>query len=57
MFIWTTAEDHLVDPAQSLWMALALNKHKIPYEMHIFEKGDAWYGFGYLCDGGTGKTS
>ena len=39
MFIWTTAEDHLVDPAQSLWMALALNKHKIPYEMHIFEKG------------------
>lgn len=39
MFIWTTAEDHLVDPLHSLRMALALNEHKVPYEMHIFEKG------------------
>ena len=39
MFIWATAKDQLVNPEQSMRMALALNEHKIPYELHIFEEG------------------
>lgn len=39
MFLWATARDQLVDPEHTLKMALALNKNKIPYELHIFEEG------------------
>lgn len=39
MFLWTTAKDQVVDPEHTLRMALALNKYKIPYELHIFEEG------------------
>ncbi len=39
MFIWHTANDDLVYVKNSLNMAQALTKHKIPYELHIFEDG------------------
>lgn len=39
MFLWATARDQLVDPEHTLKMAMALNQHKIPYELHIFEDG------------------
>ena len=39
MFLWATSKDNLVDPGHSLKMALALNKYKVPYEVHIFEEG------------------
>lgn len=39
MFLWTTAKDHMADPSNTLLTALALNEHKIPYELHVFEEG------------------
>lgn len=39
MFLWATAKDQMVDPAQSMKMAMALGTHHIPYELHIFEEG------------------
>lgn len=39
-FIWTTTEDKMVQPQQSLLMALALQDAHIPYELHVFEEGD-----------------
>lgn len=38
-FLWTTAEDALVDVEESIDFIKALIIHKIPYEFHIFEKG------------------
>ena len=38
-FVWTTAEDTLVPPANSMTFAMALDAHKVPYELHIFPKG------------------
>lgn len=38
-FLWHTSEDDLVLSAHSLSFALELNKHRIPHELHIFEKG------------------
>lgn len=38
-FIWHTADDELVYVSNSLKFALALTKHKVPYELHIFESG------------------
>lgn len=40
MFIWHTYEDQLVDVANSIELAWTLKKHKIPFELHIFEKGE-----------------
>lgn len=40
MFIWHTYEDQLVDVANSIELAWNLKKHKIPFELHIFEKGE-----------------
>ena len=39
-FIWATYGDTLVPVQHSLRMANALAEHKIPFEIHLFEKGD-----------------
>lgn len=39
-FIWTTAQDGVVDPANSLTYALALSKSGVPYELHVYPKGE-----------------
>ncbi|NTV91334.1 MAG: prolyl oligopeptidase family serine peptidase, partial [Clostridiales bacterium] len=39
MFLWATAADELVPVENSLRMASALTRCKIPFEMHIFEEG------------------
>jgi dipeptidyl aminopeptidase/acylaminoacyl peptidase len=38
-FIWTTAEDACVPPDNSLRFALALDKKGVPYELHVYPKG------------------
>ena len=40
MFLWSTFEDSTVPVSQTTIMATALATHDIPFEMHIFEKGD-----------------
>lgn len=39
-FIWHTYEDTCVPVANSMLYAQALHKHKVPFEMHIYEQGD-----------------
>jgi len=39
-FLWHTAEDDLVPPLQSLLFARALRSHGIPFELHVYAKGD-----------------
>lgn len=39
VFLWATAEDQMVPVQHSILMAKALADKKIPFEMHIFEKG------------------
>jgi len=39
-FIWHTAEDDLVRSSNSLKFALGLASKRIPYELHVFEKGE-----------------
>lgn len=38
-FLWHTVEDTAVVPENSLLFAMALQKNKIPYALHIYEKG------------------
>jgi acetyl esterase/lipase len=38
-FLWHTFEDTGVVPDNSMLFALALQKNKVPYELHIYEKG------------------
>jgi acetyl esterase/lipase len=38
-FIWHTADDDLVYAENSLRFATMLAKHKVPYELHVFEGG------------------
>ncbi|MDQ0900879.1 alpha/beta hydrolase [Paenibacillus sp. V4I7] len=38
-YIWHTADDQLVYAANALQLASALAKHKVPYELHVFENG------------------
>ena len=38
-FLWHTYEDGAVPVENSLLYASALSKHKIPFELHVFEKG------------------
>ncbi|WP_051107742.1 alpha/beta hydrolase [Paenibacillus fonticola] len=38
-FIWMTANDSVVPVENSLLFAGALSRHKIPFELHIFEEG------------------
>lgn len=40
MFLWHTAEDSAVPVENSLKMAEAMSAHKIPFELHVFPKGD-----------------
>lgn len=39
-FLWHTREDDLVPVEQSIQFSLALQKHNVPWEMHIFDRGD-----------------
>jgi acetyl esterase/lipase len=38
-FLWHTSKDNLVFSENSLTFALALAKHKVPYELHVFQEG------------------
>lgn len=38
-FLWHTAKDNLVFSENSLAFASALAKHKVPYELHVFQDG------------------
>ena len=38
-FIWHTAQDNLILPANALKFVTALEKFHIPYELHIFGEG------------------
>ncbi|MDR0521163.1 MAG: alpha/beta hydrolase [Planctomycetaceae bacterium] len=38
-FLWTTDEDKVVAPESSVEFYLALRQHKIPAELHIYQKG------------------
>lgn len=38
-FIWTTVEDDVVPPENALAFAMALQKHKISYELHVYPNG------------------
>jgi acetyl esterase/lipase len=38
-FLWHTVEDESVPVENSMLYAAALQKHHIPFEMHLFEKG------------------
>jgi len=38
-FIWHTAEDPNVPVDHSLLFASALNRHKVPFELHVYQKG------------------
>lgn len=40
MFLWSTGEDNTVPVSQTTRMATALAENDIPFEVHIFEKGD-----------------
>lgn len=39
-FIWHTAEDAVVPADHSLRLAAALARHNVPFELHIFERGE-----------------
>ncbi|MBQ8884840.1 MAG: alpha/beta hydrolase [Clostridia bacterium] len=39
-FIWTMATDNLVPSANSLRFALALAGHGVPYELHVYPRGE-----------------
>ena len=38
-FLWHTYEDTGVVPQNSMMFAMALQKNKVPYELHVYEKG------------------
>ena len=38
-FIWTTSEDKTVPPVNSLFMAMELSRHSVPFELHVYQKG------------------
>ena len=39
-FIWTTVEDTCVPPDNALRFALALDQKGVPYELHVYPKGE-----------------
>jgi acetyl esterase/lipase len=39
-FLWHTAGDRLIHTSHSLQFAAALAEHGVPYELHVFERGD-----------------
>lgn len=54
MFVWHTYEDVLVDVEQSLRLGFELRRHQIPFELHVFEKGE--HGLA-LCDRTTARKA
>lgn len=54
MFVWHTVEDVLVDVEQSLRLGVSLRQHQIPFELHLFEKGE--HGLA-LCDRTTARKA
>lgn len=45
-FLWHTSEDTAVPPENSVQFYLALKKHKVPAELHVYEKGPHGIGLG-----------
>ncbi len=45
-FIWTTSEDTVVAPENTLRFASALMRAKVPYDLHIYQKGRHGIGLG-----------
>jgi acetyl esterase/lipase len=45
-FIWHTAGDGLILPSNSLQFAAKLMEHQVPFEIHIFDRGDHGLGLG-----------
>lgn len=45
-FIWHTWEDNAVPVENSLQFAEALRKHKVPFDLHIYQKGGHGMGLG-----------
>lgn len=39
MFIWHTVEDNCVDVENPIAMAAALSRSRVPFELHLFDKG------------------
>lgn len=54
MFVWHTYEDVLVDVNHSLMLGVKLREMHVPFEMHIFEKGE--HGLA-LCDRTTARKA
>lgn len=54
MFIWHTFEDVLVDVNNSILLGKKLREFNIPFELHIFEKGE--HGLA-LCDRTTARKA
>lgn len=54
MFVWHTFEDVLVDVQNSLQLAQSLRQQNVPFELHIFEKGE--HGLA-LCDRTTARKA
>lgn len=50
-FLWATSEDNLVPVQHSILMARSLADAKVPFELHIFEKG--MHGLGTAAEAGT----
>lgn len=38
-FLWHTVEDSAVPVENSLWFAAALREHRVPFELHLYERG------------------
>ena len=53
-FLWTTQEDELVPVENTLMFAAALQRHHVPLELHLYEKGI--HGLS-LCDVTTENTA
>ncbi|MFR3912515.1 MAG: alpha/beta hydrolase [Clostridium paraputrificum] len=51
-FMWHTFEDVLVDVSGIIKYSLALRENNVPFELHIFEKGE--HGLA-LCDRTTAR--
>ncbi|HZG83437.1 alpha/beta hydrolase [Paenibacillus sp.] len=47
-FLWHTADDGAVPVENSLQFAAALSKHKVPFELHVYETGR--HGLGLAAD-------
>lgn len=49
-FIWHTVDDPTVPVENSLLLAGALSRHKVPFELHLFQTGLARHGIGMAAD-------